>query len=271
MRLLTLARDLTRRKARERQGLFAAEGVRSVRSLLESDLKVRGLLLREAERSAAASSELTTLVERARARGVEVVTVSPAEFDSASDTESPQGVLAIGETPAWPALDAWDAGSAPRGTVLLLDALQDPGNVGTIIRTAAALGVCATIALPGTVDVWNAKVVRGAMGALFTHPVVAWTWEETRHWLTRCEMPLWVADADGEPLHALVESCAAMPRVALAVSNEGSGVTPAVRDAAERAVSIPMDAGSESLNVAVASGILLYALQQRASAPGARA
>lgn len=269
MRLLTLARDLTRRKARERQGLFVAEGVRSVRVLLESELAVRGLLVSGAERSAAAAAELAALLERAHARGVDVAEVSAADFDSAADTDSPQGVLAIGEVPTWPALSAWTAASAPSGTVLLLDALQDPGNVGTIIRSAAALGVRATVALPGTVDVWNAKVVRSAMGALCTHPVVSWSWEETQQWLARCEIPLWVADTDGEPLHALIPLRHGASRVALAVSNEGSGVTSVVREAAQRVVSIPMHPGSESLNVAVAAGILLYALQGDVTAHGA--
>jgi TrmH family RNA methyltransferase len=146
--------------------------------------------------------------------------------------------------------------------------------VGTIIRTAAALGVSATIALPGTVDLWNAKVVRGAMGAIFTHPVVAWTWEETQQWLARCNMPLWVADAEGEPVPLAEETRTGIPRIALAVSNEGSGVTPALHAAAARVVSVPMSAGSESLNVAVATGILLYALGnglRETAHPGARA
>lgn len=269
MRLLTLARDLARRKARERQGLFVAEGVRSVRALLDSELPVRGVLVSDAERSAVATQELAALTAHARARSADIAVVSTADFDSAADTDSPQGVLAIGEVPTWPALSAWTAGSAPSGTVLLLDALQDPGNVGTIIRTAAALGVRATVALPGTVDVWNAKVVRSAMGALCTHPVVSWSWEETQQWLARCEIPLWVADTDGEPLDALIPLRRGATRVALAVSNEGSGVTPVVRDAAQRVVSIPMHAGSESLNVAVAAGILLYALQGDVSTHGA--
>jgi TrmH family RNA methyltransferase len=235
---------------------------------------VRGLLVSSAERSPAADAELHALVDRAQSRGVEVATVSGAEFESAADTDSPQGVLAVGHIPTWTHLATWTAESAPRGTVLLLDALQDPGNVGTIIRTAAALGVSATIALPGTVDLWNAKVVRGAMGALFTHPVVAWTWEETLHWLTRCSMPLWVADTEGEPVPLTPGARAGTPRLALAVSNEGSGVTPAVHAAAARTVSVPMSAGTESLNVAVATGILLYALGEGAHAmaqPAARA
>ena len=163
MRLLTLARDLRRRKSRERQGLFVVEGVRSVEELLGSPLAVRGILtapqLADAPRGRA-------LLERLGASTVEHSAVNEAEFRSAAETESPQGVLAIAEIPERELSSL--AGATPL-RLLVLDALQDPGNVGTILRTAAALGADATVALPGTVDLWNAKVVRSAMGAHFHH------------------------------------------------------------------------------------------------------
>ena len=107
--------------------------------------------------------------------------------------------------------------------VLLLDAVQDPGNVGTMLRTAAALGVSATVALPGTVDLWNAKVVRSGMGTHFTHAAFASTWDELDQWRSTHGVSLWGADAKGTPL---VETGGAVPpRLALAVGNEGSGLT----------------------------------------------
>ncbi len=250
MKLLTLARDLKRRKARERHGLFVAEGVRTVEALLASPVAVRGLLLAEGadrdERTAALR------VEAAR-RGVPVAEVTEREFADAADTDSPQGVLALAEIPRWAPEDL------PVGAVtLVLDAVQDPGNVGTILRTAAALGVGVTIALPGTVDVWNAKVVRSAMGALFTHPVVPLAWDEATRWLSARDVALWVADTGGE---VIASAATARPaRLALVVANEGAGVSPHVAEAADRRVAIPMAAGAESLNVAVAAGILLYVL-----------
>ncbi|HEU4629443.1 MAG TPA: RNA methyltransferase [Gemmatimonadaceae bacterium] len=249
MKLLSLARDLRRRKARERQGLFVAEGVRGVEELLASGLDVRGLLtaptLPHTPRGAA-------LLAAAETRRVPVLAVSDADFASAADTDSPQGVLAVAEVPRFD-LDALPAGPL---RLLVLDAVQDPGNVGTLLRTAAAFGVAATIALPGTVDLWNAKVVRSAMGALFHRPTFSLTAEALAGFLAVRDVTLWGADADGAPVATLTPPA----RLALAVGNEGAGLTPPVRALAARLVSIPIDGDVESLNVAVAAGILLHRL-----------
>lgn len=251
MKLLTLARDLQRRKARERTGSFVAEGVRAVEELLASPLAVAGVLVGHA---AAQEPRVLAIAEQAAARGVPVLTVSDAEFASAADTEAPQGVLAVGAIPAWtlPTADGplrW----------LVVDALQDPGNLGTIIRSAAALGVDGTVLLPGTVDPWNAKVVRGAMGTLFRHPVVALSWEARAAACREHGVALWAAAADGDAVGGPL--AAAPERLALVVGNEGAGVSAAVLAGAQRRVAIPMTPGVESLNAAVATGILLFALR----------
>ena len=108
-------------------------------------------------------------------RGVAIERLDDHEFASAAETDSPQGILAIAEVP-----DRSLAALSERATlrVLVLDAVQDPGNVGTIVRTAAALGADATVALPGTVDLWNAKVVRSGMGAHFHHLCFPVTWDD---------------------------------------------------------------------------------------------
>lgn len=248
MRLLTQARDLRRRRAREERGLFVAEGVRAVEELLRSRLPVRGVLvapqLAGAQRGAALQARLAT-------SGVEVLEVSERDFASAADTESPQGVLALADVPVR-ALPEPVAGATVR--VVVLDAVQDPGNVGAIIRTAAALGANATVALPGTVDLWNAKVVRAAMGAQFHHLALAATLDELRAWAARHGVPLWGADGAGTPV---ARGDAPPARVALCMGNEGAGLTDATRAACARLVAIPVTDQVESLNVAVATGILL--------------
>jgi TrmH family RNA methyltransferase len=251
VKLLTLARDLGRRKAREKHSLFVAEGVRSVEELLRSGLKIRGALVAPQLLSAPRGQALRTSLDES---GVEVSEASEKDFRSAAETESPQGVIAIGEIPAR-SLDTLEIRSMCR--LLLLDGVQDPGNVGTILRTAAALGATATIALPGTVDLWNPKVIRSSMGAQFAHAAFHADSNETLAFLDRNKIDLWAADAGGSALNR----GDAPARLALAVGNEGSGLSPEIVAQAQKTISLPITAGVESLNVAVAAGIILYELR----------
>jgi TrmH family RNA methyltransferase len=252
VKLLTLARDLRRRRARERHRLFVAEGVRTVDELLRSDLAVRGVL---ASPELAAASR-AALEAAARVRGVTMTELDARDFASAADTDSPQGVLAIGEVPT---RELSDLALPATARLVVLDAVQDPGNVGTILRTSAALGASATLALPGTVDLWNAKVVRSAMGALFHRPALSSTWDELDTFLVKTGTELWGADAAGE---AVDRSRGSRPaRLALAVGNEGAGLSADATTRARRLVGLPIASEIESLNVAVATGILLYELR----------
>ena len=138
--------------------------------------------------------------------------------------------------------------------MLVLDAIQDPGNVGTILRTAAAFDVTATVAMPGTVDLWNAKVVRSAMGALFRHHALHAAWSDLDAFLTDRGVVLWGAEAAG----ARLGDRGAPPRLAIVVGNEGSGLSSDARSRVAHTVSISTASTVESLNVAVAAGILLH-------------
>jgi TrmH family RNA methyltransferase len=252
LKLLTLARDLKRRKAREKHRFFVAEGVRAVEELLRSSLSVHGVIvapqLLEAPRGEA-------LAANVRSRGLDVEEVDTGAFASAAETDSPQGVIAIASVPdrSLSALPAdWT------GVILVLDAVQDPGNVGTILRTAAALGAVATLALPGTVDLWNAKVVRSGMGAHFRHPAFSSTWDELDTFRERSGLKILAADAGGDATP--VSASALGGRIALVVGNEGAGLSAGARERADRTVALPISGDVESLNVAVATGILLYTL-----------
>jgi TrmH family RNA methyltransferase len=257
VQLLTLARDLKRRKARERRALFVAEGVRTVEELLRSTVAVRGALATTELRESARGEALLASLE---ARGIQREEVDEKDFLSAADTEHPQGILVIAEVPAHTFRSL-----APRLApelvtsvrLLVLDAIQDPGNAGTLVRTGAALGAAAVVALPGTANLWNAKAIRAAAGAHFHIPTLHGSAEELLAFLREHEVVLWGSAANGTPL----DSVTPPKRVALAVGNEGAGLSTAVRAAAERMVALPMAAGVESLNVAVAAGIILYALR----------
>lgn len=251
MRLLTLARDLGRRKAREKHSLFVAEGIRSVEELLRAGLPVRGALVAPQLADAPRGQLLRASLDGA---GVEVAEVSEKDFRSAAETESPQGVIAIAEIPKR-TLDTLELGVGCR--LLVLDGVQDPGNVGTIVRTAAALGATATIALPGTVDLWNPKVIRSSMGAQFLHPALHVAIPELFAFLEREGVELWSAAAVGTQLSSETPP----PRLAIALGNEGSGLSADVRARSRRTVSLPIASSVESLNVAVAAGIILYQLR----------
>lgn len=248
--LLTDARNLRRRKARARDGRFVAEGVRACEEVLRAGVAVRGALVSPTLEGAPRGRALR---EAFAARGIPVTEATDREFAGAADTDSPQGVLLVADIPAWRLPPAADG-----QRLLVLDALQDPGNVGAVVRTAAALGVAATVVLPGTVDPWNAKVVRAAVGAQCHHPVVDMTASSLRAHLAAEGFSAWGADARGTPLDA-----AGVPprRLALVLGNEGAGLSDEVRTGCDRLVAIPIAAAVESLNVGVAAGILLWALR----------
>lgn len=189
------------------------------------------------------------------ARGVLLERVSERDIESASDTDSPQGVLGVADIPEHH-LRSISVSGAFR--IVLLDGLQDPGNTGTILRTAAALGARAVIALPGTVDLWNPKVIRGAMGVHFhLLPMVHATHEDSFDFLKTSDVSLWGASADGDAIGARQ----APERLAIVLGNEGAGLSDVVRDQCDFLVSIPIEPGVESLNVAVAAGIILHELR----------
>ena len=219
--------------------------------LLRSRLPVRGVLVAPQLVDAPRGEVLLASIQE---RGVALQEVSPLEFGSAAETESPQGVIGIAEIPSRSVdsiPDDWN------GVILVLDGVQDPGNVGTILRTAAGLGAAATIAMPGTVDLWNAKVVRSGMGAHFHHLAFAAGWADLDALRTRGPAPLFAADAAGGPLPRPLPQ-----RALLAVGNEGAGLSAEARQRADGLVGLRLAPDVESLNVAVATGILLYQFQQ---------
>jgi len=237
---------------RPREQQFVVEGMRGCREFLDGPLRpeVRfaivspGLARTEAGRQ---------LQDRLVGSPVQVEEVSDQDMGRISRTERPQGILMVVREPSNP-LDSLDETKKKR--VLLLDGIQDPGNVGTLIRAARAFGLQAVLALDGTVDPFNAKVVRASAGALAHVPVCRIPWTDARAWLDGRQIPLIVADAGGKDVRAIEGP----PEWALLIGNEGAGPRPEVLEAAERMVGIPMEGGAESLNAGMAGAILLFAL-----------
>ncbi|CAA9369148.1 MAG: hypothetical protein AVDCRST_MAG68-5308 [uncultured Gemmatimonadetes bacterium] len=244
-----LLKTLRQRRTREEEGLFIAEGVRAVEDLVASTLAVRFAVvsstLGDTPRGAA-------LAHGVAARGIHVHEADEREFREWADTETPQGILAVAEIPR-AGLDAIPMDAEP-AVVLVLDAVQDPGNFGTLVRTAEALGAAGVVALPGTVDPWNPKSVRAAMGSSFRLPVVETDWEALEPWL-RGRGAVTVASAAGAPPPDSLPR-----RAALVLGNEGAGVSADTLRRADLALGIPLRGRAESLNVAAAGAILLHEL-----------
>lgn len=201
----------------------------------------------------------TALVAELERHSVPVEEVGARTFLQLADTEAPQGILGVIEPRRW---REDDLGLRPGAVALVIDGVQDPGNVGTLIRTAHALGAAATVVLRGTADVLNPKALRAAMGATFRHPVVAMDDTAFISWARKTGVTLWATAADGEPLpRALAGGSEHAGPVAVIVGNEGAGIRPALNAITAKRVAIPLAAGAESLNVAVAAGILLYEVQ----------
>lgn len=244
----SLIRHLHLRKGRERRGLALAEGVRLVEEVLAAGVPLRAVVISPALE---ATPRGKSLADALRARAPRIEDVTDRALAELAATEHPQGVLAVIEPPAWKT-DQIVVG--PDTVTLVLDAVQDPGNVGSLIRSAWALGAAGVLALPGTTDLGNPKVLRATMGAAFRLPVIGLPVPDALDWCAAHQVEVWVAAADGAP----VASVSRTGPVALVVGNEGAGVSLELAQRAARRVAVPQRPGAESLNVAVAAGILLY-------------
>src|SRR5256886_12675427 len=192
--LQSTIRDLQRRKARGRRGLALIEGVRLVEEALAARVPFKGALVGP---DLARTARGTALVAELQGHAVEVEEVGARVFAQLADTETPQGILAVIEPRRW---TATDLAPSPGAVALVIDGVQDPGNVGTLIRTAHALGAAGTVVLRGTADPTSPKALRAAMGATFRYPVVALDDGGFIAWARKHEVTLWAAAADGTPL-----------------------------------------------------------------------
>lgn len=220
------------------------EGPNVVRDALEAGATLLEALYTE---TAAADPAVGSLIDALRDRGVDLELVSDAELAEFADTVTPQGLLVTAGIPR----RSLDNVSSPR--LVVLDAVQDPGNVGTLIRAAEALGAGAVVRLPGTADAWSPKVVRAAAGASFRIPIVDTTAAELADWCRERGVPLLAAAVGGAPAPR-----SAGPRdAALVLGNEAAGVSDAVRAVADGIVGVPQRGRTDSLNVAMAGAILM--------------
>jgi TrmH family RNA methyltransferase len=233
----------SRRRTRQRERRLVFEGVRLVEEAVRADVLPDYVFYTQPVESDERGGRL---LETLLKMGVPCYAVNEPVLEACADTETPQGILAVLPMPAL---------TLPqRPTItLILDRVRDPGNLGTILRTALAAGVDQVLLTPGTVDASNPKVVRAAMGAHLHIPVAELEWEAIAEAVRGGEV--WLAAADGDAQYTRVDW---VEPVTLIVGSEAAGAGKRARALARGRVSIPMAPGVESLNVAVATAVLLF-------------
>ncbi len=240
-----------RRRVRQRERRFVLEGIRLCREAAYAGARPHFVFYTARVREDPQGQALLTAWQEA---GVPCEEVSEEVMAACSDTETPQGLLAVVPIPDLP------LPSHPT-LALILDRLRDPGNLGAILRTALAAGVEGVILAPGTVDATSPKAVRAGMGAHFRLPMAPMDWDEIARAVAGCRV--YLADARGDVRYTDVDWTG---RVALIVGGEAAGAGGRARALAETTVTIPMARGVESLNVAVATAILLFEAARQRSA-----
>lgn len=239
-------RSLKERKGRLAEGAFLVEGDKMVSEALASGFPVRTLVLREDHALPDALPE-----------DLPVCVLPEHVFASLTDTRTPQGIAAVIGFPEGAVGGALPPENAP-ARLIVLDGVQDPGNVGTILRTADAAGLDGAVLGPDCADVFSPKTLRATMGSVFRVPLFfpADLPAALRALRDRGYAVL-SSQLDGAPFY---ERGDVGEKWALIIGNEGNGVSPAVRAEATHRLRLPMRGGAESLNAAIAAGIMMYDL-----------
>jgi TrmH family RNA methyltransferase len=245
---LARARSLHRSKHRRELGLFLAEGPHLVEEALLSGAPLVDVLVAH---EALVRPGIKELLDRVRASGADVHSVRTVELDRAADTTTPQGILAVGRIPAPNAERASAAGGW-----LVLDGVQDPGNVGTLLRACDAFALTGVVTGKGTADPWGPKVVRAGQGAHFRLEIVTGD-DPAPTFLDAFAAQggaIWAAELAGDDVY----TCDAPPeRFALLLGSEAHGLGSDLLARADRRVCVPQPGVADSLNVAMAGVVLL--------------
>lgn len=240
----------SKRKAREEERLFVVEGIRMAREAVAARAPARLVMHTESldSRGRGLANSLARL-------GAEVEEVSDSVMAACSDTETPPGLLAVVTKQDLPA-------PRPLTLALVADGLADPGNLGTLLRTALAAGAQVVYLTGKTVDPYNPKVVRGAMGAHFHIPIHTLPVGEVAAGLTGLQS--WIAEAGQGLPYSKVDWRAPS---ALIIGSEAEGPNPAILELAAKRTHIPISPAAESLNAAVAAAVILFEIARQRGSP----
>lgn len=232
---ISLITSLQHKKFRKQHGLFIVEGVKSVLEFLSSDYQVHSLYT-----TAEARTKMGNLPQK-----LKCITITTAEIQKISVLTNPQGVLALVHLPT---VESFDWALLRQQHNLLLDDIQDPGNLGTIIRTAEWFGINHIVCSMGTVDAFNPKVVQATMGSLARVKI---SYTPLAGFIDQSEMPTFGALLEGKSIYKTDFGNAGL----IIMGNEGNGISNEIVEKIDHPITIPRIGQAESLNVAVASTI----------------
>lgn len=243
------------KKHRDREAEYVIEGPNLVREAIKTGQSIPVAFFPEALLSGS-NQELTELKEQLLKYGTSIQGLKDELFENVAYTETPQGILAIVKKNTWDKDDFFKRVQTGSGNFIVLDRLQDPGNIGTILRTADSASYEGAIIVRGTGDVYSPKVVRAATGSLFRLPLLfVKDAEEAILALKSHDKRLICADPRGSIDYY---DCNLKNDVAIVIGNEGNGISPEFLNVNDAMVKIPMNPQVESLNASIAAAILIY-------------
>ena len=249
-------KDLMRdREARDRSGLFTAEGLKIIRDILARDIRVEAVFMSPASRD---KKDNRLIVEHLVRENIPVYRIDRAEYRKVSALKNPEGILALLRKPV---IDKKGILECEKGTIVLCDGIQDPGNLGGILRNSAAFGVIAVLLTGDSVDVYNPKVVRSSSGLILDMPVIKVAYHEIdlfkkKGYKLMASHAGPLPDGDAGFFEKVSE------KTVVVFGNEGNGISDEVLSRADKMFHIPITDKVESLNVNSAVAITLYQLSR---------
>ena len=258
-------KKLEQKRERDREGLFVIEGFHLVEEAIKHHAEIETILYSTSADVALLAKIETDLMKNqghqqnldSRNAGIDFILITDSILKTLANTPAPQGIIAILKQPKMAIEMLLDDNKRPLAHLLLLDNVQDPGNVGTMIRTAEAAGFKGIILGDGSADLFNDKTIRATQGALFQLPIIKVNLEALLPALHDAGYESWVTTLEEATFYTALPK---PQKCALIMGNEGQGVDPKLQKLASTKVKIPMLGQSESLNVGVAAGILIYHL-----------
>lgn len=252
-RIIREAASLSEKKYRDEQGAFLIEGPNIVKEAIEQGGRIRFIFIR----AGAESPELAEIMQIAGEKNLSVYELADDAFAKVTHTDSPQDIAAVFEKKQPDAKDFFE--KAKNGNILVIDRLQDPGNVGTVIRSAEAFGFAGIILMKGSADIYQPKIVRSSAGSILRMPFI--TCEspvEVIELLNLYGKKIYTAAADAESSVYDTD----FNNAAIVIGNEGNGVSEEFLKTS-KTVGIPMSGRAESLNAAIAAAIIMYESQRQ--------